>query len=162
MQFQHHNPEQNAPPPGVQVQTPLGKMRRKQLLYLAEAFGVEGVDGSLPKDLIMPILVSAEARGLFREPPQKPWLLARVEYPSNPERWPPVPQSEPVKVFTPQPVESSPVTETVERPRTLEEMSFSEIREKGKEAGINTFQMKKEAIIKELREPNGPVDHDVS
>lgn len=95
MQFQNQNPEMEAPPPGVAIQTPLGQMRRMQLEYLAKAFGIEGgMNFSLPKSVLMPLFESAEQRGVFKGTPVKPWLLARVQWPDEPEKWPAVPQTE--------------------------------------------------------------------
>lgn len=63
--------------PGAQPQGPsvLYQLRRQQLEDLGRAFGIR-VSGT--KDQMLPLLLDAEARGVFKGPPRDPYYLRKA------------------------------------------------------------------------------------
>jgi hypothetical protein len=82
--FQHALPEndQNPLPPAlpgeVVTETKLHRFRLRQLQDLAQAYGIAIPDGAT-KNEIMPIMVSHERAGVFRQPPRSQYHLIRAE-----------------------------------------------------------------------------------
>lgn len=56
---------------GTQLQTPLHRMRRQQLHYLAKAFDIAVENGGTTKDILVTLL-AAESEGAFKLPPKHP------------------------------------------------------------------------------------------
>ena len=75
-QFQERYPELDAAAPLMDGETalpptPLHSMRRQQLHDVARAWGIPVEDGGTKND-IMPMLLAAEKKGVFRLPPKHP------------------------------------------------------------------------------------------
>lgn len=75
-QFQQSYPELDATPPLMEGElalppTSLQSMRRQQLHDVARAWGIPVEDGGTKGD-IMPMLLAAEKKGVFRLPPKHP------------------------------------------------------------------------------------------
>lgn len=74
--FQQRYPELDATPPLIagempQAPTPLNQMRRQQLHDLARAWEIQVPNGGTKKE-ILPMLIAAEAAGVFQRPAVHP------------------------------------------------------------------------------------------
>ena len=82
MQFQDSSPELQANPPQLPGEmdisgTALSRLRLSQLRDLARAFEIP-VDLDAPKLTIMPAMMAAEQRGVFRVKPSRPYYYLRA------------------------------------------------------------------------------------
>jgi len=111
VQFQESKPESQIPGPN-QINVPkMATLRRRQLLHLADAYGIEHpLDAT--KDQMVPLMMAAESNGAFeREPVDRRKLAQAMELP--PEQWPPMEDSH--------------------------ELSHRELQQMCKERGINSY-----------------------
>ena len=87
MSFQDAFPEHQSVPPTLTGQNPLPytkltALRRRQLVDLARAFEIPIPSGAT-KDEMLPVMIAAEQRGIFRTNPKHPWWLQKADHTSD-------------------------------------------------------------------------------
>jgi len=126
----------------------LTQLRRQQLHDLARAYGIEVTkDGT--KDQILPALIDAEARGVFRGHAKKPYYLEKAM--RNPDQTA-TPLHDPDMDVEPEPVvqEAGPALDPPKKVRKPSE--FNLLQKQARELGINGWGMKKDHLKKAIED----------
>lgn len=167
MSFQNAFPEMTAQAPRIaghqaMPATVLTQLRRQQLHDLAKAYGIPvKVDGT--KQEIMPTLIDAESRGVFKGPPVSDYYLQKAARdPDRRAEWTDEPLPAPPAEEVPAPLPAQDRTQTVApaQPATTSGPTMKELRAEMKERGLNSFGKGRAAIKAELSDAqsDGPAE----
>jgi len=112
--FQSAAPEMDAVPPNQMEVTTWDKLRRRQIVHMAKAYGVNLPNPDAIKTQLIPFMQAAESNGAFRQKPVNPRYLAMAMHPDDPSRWP-------------------------EEAESVEVADFKQLQALAREKGINSF-----------------------
>jgi hypothetical protein len=114
-----------AVPPNQMEVTTWDKLRKRQIVHMAKAYGVNLPNPDATKTQLIPFMQAAESNGAFRQKPVNPRYLAMAMHPDEPDRWP-------------------------EEAESVEVADFKQLQALAREKGINSFGKSAEQLRAEL------------